>query len=312
MNFFSTLEDLPSFDTGTYLTFGKFDPLHLGHTHLLQNLVSWANETQTPTLLLSFRNNPQAFLQKKEDPKPLMPLLVRKQFLEKLGIHHYLYLPFDEHFSRLTATQFVQQILCARLQMRGILFGFNSRFGYQGKGNFQLLSALASSMHFQAREFPEYRVSGQTVSSFQIRNHLSQGHTEIANRLLGRPYTLYGIVVKGDQLGRTIQFPTANLQTEQFIPQEGVYGVRVRLSDQRLFSGVLNIGTRPTLTKSSELRIEVHLLEFQGDLYGQSIEIQLLHYLRSEKKFSSKTELIQQIRQDIRHFQTIGNHFPKI
>ncbi|MEK7483236.1 MAG: riboflavin biosynthesis protein RibF [Planctomycetota bacterium] len=311
MKFFSSLNEIQP-DSGTYLTFGKFDSLHLGHYHLLQNLVAWANETDTPTLILSFRNNPQAFLQKKEEPKPLLPLAIRKQFLENIGITTYLYLPFDEQFSQLNATQFVQQILLDRLKMSGILFGYNSRFGYQGKGNFQLLNSWGQQAGFIAREFPEYTVGGEAVSSFRIRNCLANGEIELANRLLGRSYTIYGTVISGDRLGRTLHFPTANLQTNQFLPKNGVYGVHVVLPNHQCFQGVLNIGTRPTVSVAPELRVEVHLLGFQGDLYGQSLEVQIRHHLRSEKKFSSTEELTQQIQRDIHQFQSLRDHFPKI
>lgn len=286
-----------------YVTFGKFEPLHLGHLELLKNLRQWASSKNT--VLLSFSNNPQAFLQQKTEPLPLLPLNIREQILDHLGISAFVCIPFDSSFSSISPYDFVQKILVEQLHAEAVLFGFNSRFGYQGKGDFALLTQLAPTFHFQAREFPPYTLENEIVSSFRIRTLLEHGELVKANQFLGKPYTLYGEVIQGQQLGRTLNFPTANLKTNQFLPKKGVYGVQVFWPEKTPspYLGVMNIGQRPTLSEEAPLSVEIHVLDFDDDLYGEKIEVQLIQYIREEKKFSSLEDLKQQIHQDIEQYQ---------
>ncbi len=312
----------------TQVALGNFDGVHLGHRAVIEslsiaamrstlsssvgstNVSSSAGERDNAvqiavshlyiyTTVVSFDPHPQAFFS--GQPRSLLTVLEEKvQELGNLGVEQLVLLPFDAALSALTPEAFVEQILVQRLKAQNISVGFNFCFGYQRSGTAEDLKAIAAQHGIPVSIISPQTLDGEQVSSSEIRQALEVGDAERAKRLLGRPYTLTGTVVQGQQVGRTIGFPTANLRvsSEKFIPRRGVYRVSVEatgLAQPQL--GVMNIGRRPTVEGESET-IEVHLLDWSQDLYGHTLTIHLEQFLRPEQKFESLDALKAQILQD--------------
>jgi riboflavin kinase / FMN adenylyltransferase len=282
----------------TYLALGNFDGIHLGHRAVIQTLQP-PPETSCYKTVVSFDPHPQVFF--KGQPKPLLTVLLEKvQLLESLGVDQLVLLPFDENLAALSPEDFVEKILVQQLHAQKISVGFNFGFGCQRSGTVEDLKAIASQYNIPVHIVPPETLEGGEVSSSEIRLALTTGDVLRAKRLLGRPYSLSGTVVKGQQLGRTLGFPTANLSVpnQKFIPRQGVYRVAVQgstLKQEQL--GVMNIGMRPTLDGICQT-LEVHLLDWSGDLYGHTVTVDLEQFLRPEQKFESLDALKDQIQRD--------------
>lgn len=277
---------------------GFFDGLHRGHRAVIECASALARQEQAELAVMTFDPHPKALLSGKQLKYHLTPLQAKSKQLEHLGVERLYVVRFHLRFAQLTPKQFVQAIL-RPLGTAGVVTGFNFRFGKGGKASGEDLARLAED------DFPVQVVSpvmegGLPISSTRIRQALTAGQVEEAKELLGRPYSFHGKVVQGDQRGRLIGFPTANLEptAPYLIPRQGVYVVRA-MAEGRVHTGMMNIGTRPTFDHPEPRQvIEVHLFQFAGNLYGQEIEIACLHFLRPEKKFASVDQLIQQLEKD--------------
>lgn len=284
---------------GCVATIGNFDGVHLGHQLILDQLSEQATRFNLPRLVITFEPQPQEFFTgPNAPPARLMRLREKLQVLEELGIERVLCLEFDQRLASLPASTFIDTLLVERLGIRHLVIGDDFRFGHRRSGDFALLAEAGQRYGFSVASSHSHILDGERVSSTRIRQALAQGELEQAARLLGRPYHLCGRVAHGDQRGRTIGFPTANLHLHRRVtPVSGVYAVL--LSDPALppWPGIANVGRRPTVAGEQE-RLEVHLLDFQGDLYGRHVKVSFLHYLRPEQRFASLTALQEQIRQD--------------
>ena len=300
--------------TPTTVALGNFDGLHRGHQQVIQPVLERVSTSCTATVV-TFNPHPQEFFSG-QSRALLTPLDEKVQRLLRLGIKQLVLLPFNRELAALSPQQFVEEILVQQLRSEWISVGEDFRFGWQRSGTASRLQAIAADFGIPVTIVPLYTSDGERISSSSIRQALEQGDIPRAETLLGRSYTLTGSVVKGQQLGRTIDFPTANLQlpTEKFLPRQGVYAVQVFIEEdkgtrgQGEFSsilspsslhlqGVMNIGSRPTVNGTYP-SVEVHLLDWSGDLYGKTLTVQLQRFLRPEEKFASLEALKAQIQVD--------------
>jgi riboflavin kinase / FMN adenylyltransferase len=290
--------------TPTIVALGNFDGIHRGHRQVIQPILQEQEETPSASpkvfsTVVTFRPHPQEYFTG-QSRTLLTPLDEKVQHLKSLGVEQLVLLPFDEALASLTPQEFVEQILVRQLQARQISVGQNFRFGKRRSGTTDDLQAIAAQYQVAVHIIPLYTAAGDRVSSSAIRQALEEGNPRQAGQLLGRPYALVGKVVTGRQLGRTIGFPTANLQVppEKFVPRKGVYRVTVK-GEGIAALGVMNIGDRPTVDQAgTQMTIEVHLLDWSGDLYGQTLSVELESFLRPEQKFGSLEELKAQIQAD--------------
>lgn len=284
----------------TAVALGNFDGVHQGHRQVIQPVLSTAEGEAVHSTVVTFHPHPQEFFSG-QARKLLTPLPEKVAQLTQLGVEQLVLLPFDQQLASLTPVQFVEQILVQQLQAKRVSVGQDFCFGRQRAGTAAELCAIAATFGVEVVIAPLRLMNGERISSSAIRNALQHGDVQTANRLLGRSYSLVGPVVQGQQLGRTIGFPTANVQLppEKLLPGHGVYAVQVQLgssSGDRL-GGVMNIGQRPTVS-GTQITTEIHLLDWSGDLYGQTLTVQLEQFLRPEQKFASLDALKVQIQAD--------------
>lgn len=285
------------------IALGNFDGVHLGHQRVLEPILSFARESggDRPHLsAVTFTPHPREFFSG-QSWQLLTPLGEKVEQLEKLGLEQLVLLPFDRELAILSPQQFVEEILVKQLQARRISIGEDFRFGHRRVGTAQDLKTLAAKFGVAVTVCPLRNTEGADVriSSSLIREALASGDISQANRMLGRGYSLSGKVVEGQQLGQKLGFPTANLAvlSEKLLPRKGVYGVRVALAGEPEIKGVMNIGDRPTVG-GNKLTVEVHLLDWSGDLYGQQLTASIEEFLRPEQKFPSLEALKAQIAAD--------------
>ena len=291
--------------TPTAIALGNFDGIHQGHCSVLRSLIDDVNSSSQPHIypsVVSFTPHPREYFTG-EKRQLLTPIPQKAELLADLGIEQLILLPFDRNLSSLAPEEFVVKILVEQLQAKQISVGVDFRFGYQRKGTGIDLKTLAAKYNIEVKLNSLYTYQNASdekirVSSSLIRQALKSGEIETANQMLGRAYSLQGEVVTGKQLGRTIGFPTANLEIapEKFLPRFGVYAVDVFLDDTAL-KGIMNIGCRPTVAGEYPT-IEVHILNWSGDLYGRNLKVNLIGFIRPEQKFASVEALKQQISQD--------------
>ncbi|MBA3944688.1 MAG: bifunctional riboflavin kinase/FAD synthetase [Herpetosiphonaceae bacterium] len=281
------------------LTIGVFDGVHRGHQYLLGKVVERAQALVGVSVALTFDPHPDIILHPERQHRYVCDLDRRIVLIEQLGIDHLVILPFDATFARQTAEQFMAQ-LCAHVQLRELWVGHDFRLGYRGLGTVELLASLGHELGYTVHPINAELIAGQPVSSTLIRQYLEAGNVVMAQQLLGHPFIIRGLVVHGDHRGRTIGFPTANLQTppEQLLPANGVYACRVQLpGDATWLPAVTNVGVRPTFGVLNRT-VEAHLLDWDGDLYDKTLNLQFVAHLRGEQKFSGIDALVTQIRAD--------------
>lgn len=292
--------------TRVVLVIGKFDGIHLGHQRILSAAArSVSSMDSTELAVMSFWPHPAYVLRGKPGyDRALTPFAEKCRQLEALGVNRLYSVRFTPTFSAITAEDFVRDYLY-KLAVKEIVVGADFRFGNGGVGDVPLLSGLMRASGVQINVIPPVVHEGGKVSSSEIRAHLASGNVEAANSLLGRPYVVSGTVVHGDARGRTIGFPTANLRLsdDYVLPKDGVYGVAASVLDDDgnqgpSLYGVLNSGTRPTVD-GNEFRMEVHLFDFEGDLYGRTLRVSFLHRIRDEQKFETLEALRRQIGEDV-------------
>ena len=284
---------------GCVATIGNFDGVHLGHQAILAQLAGQAGRLRLPRLVITFEPQPQEFFAgPKAPPARLMRLREKLLALDGLGIERVLCLEFDHRLAAMPAERFIEDLLIERLGIRYLVIGDDFRFGHRRAGDFAMLVQAGQRHGFAVADNHSYSVGGERVSSTRVRQALAQGDLDLAARLLGRPYDMCGRVAHGDRRGRTIGFPTANIHLHRRVtPVYGVYAVLLSGPDLQLWPGIANVGCRPTVEGERE-RLEVHLLDFQGDLYGRHAKVDFLHYLRPEQRFASLAALQAQIQQD--------------
>lgn len=276
------------------VTLGIFDGVHRGHQTLLACLKETAAQTHAQTLVITFWPHPRMVLGKPDPNFRLLSSLSEKtQLLENLGIDHLLVVPFTLEFAHMPADEFLEGFLNRYIKPGMVVAGHDLKFGSAGSGNLDLLAENGKANGFEVKRFETNRDHIDRISSTRIRNCLQMGNIELANDLLGYPYFLTGKVVKGNQMGRTIGFPTANIECNEplkQIPADGVYAVRVNRPG-RSYKGMLNIGLRPTIPGATGRTIEVNLFDTSEDLYGQTLRVDFISRLRDELKFNNLDEL---------------------
>jgi len=283
----------------TILTIGTFDGVHLGHKKILDKVVARAIESNFKSIVLTFFPHPRMVLQHDNNIKLLNTLKEKEKLFEQLGIDNLIIHPFNQEFSQLSAEDFIKKIVVDQLNINKIIIGYDHRFGKNRSADIADLIQFGLKYNFEIEQISVEEINDIAVSSTKIRNALLNGEIEIANNYLGYNYCLTGKVVMGNQLGRTIGFPTANIEIDEdykLIPKNGVYIVSSFI-ENKLVYGMMNIGNRPTVNGKNQT-IEVHFLNFKKDIYAQDIEISLLHYCREEIKFNSVEELKQQLIKD--------------
>jgi riboflavin kinase/FMN adenylyltransferase len=288
---------------GVVLTFGVFDGVHVAHQIVINRVVNRARALGTDGVVVSFDSHP-ALAISGEAPFALTTTAKKIELLKMLGIDRVAVEDFDEHFSQLSPEEFVKSVLIDKFHAQELVVGYDCAFGKDKAGDKCLLKKLGKKYGFVVHVVEPYKLNGAVVSSTRIRAAISRGDLELAHKLLGRQYSLSGPVVPGKGIGREIGHATANLQLQkQVLPPPGVYAVKVIVGESRAevrplpYSGVLNMGVQPTFG-GDEFRVEVHLLDFEGSLYGQNLEVFFVKNIRDEKVFASSSELADQIRKD--------------
>lgn len=297
MNIYHSIHDF-STSKKTIITLGTFDGVHLGHKKIIERLLQSSSQDEE-SLVLTFFPHPRMVLQEASDIKLLNTIEERSHLLEKAGLQNLIIHPFDQAFSRLTAEEFVKNILVDIFNIKKIIIGHDHRFGRNRTANIDDLIVFGQEYGFEVEQISAQEIDEVSISSTKIRNALHEGKILLANEYLGYPYFFTGTVVHGKKLGRTIGFPTANLEIEEnykLIPAYGVYAVECMVENQNV-NGMLNIGIKPTFEGESA-SIEVHLLDFDGDLYDKKIKVALRKHIREEQKFSSVEDLKSQLKKD--------------
>lgn len=283
------------------LTIGTFDGVHIGHQKILQQLKEEADKIGGESVLFTFYPHPRMVLY--PDNHGLKLLQTQEEKLEKLervGLQNCIIYPFTFDFSRLTAIEFVRDILVNKLHIKKLVIGYDHQFGKNREGTIEFLKEICGIYNFEVIEIPAQDIDEVNVSSTKIRNAVLEGDIEKANEYLGENFELTGIVVHGDSIGQTIGFPTANIQVVsdiKLVPGNGVYAVEV-LVDGNVFKGMMNIGKRPTLGKNMDRRLEVHIFDFNTDIYSKKITVKFLLKIRNEQQFANIEELKGQLIED--------------
>lgn len=282
----------------TVLTIGTFDGIHRGHQHLIRQLVQHAHDTGRLSAALTFYPHPRAILSPESPPRYLSSPEERAALLAEMGVDVLVQLPFTRELAETSAADLVDQLLSA-LRMTELWVGAGFSMGRRREGTTDRLQALALERGFTLRVIEPLVDGGEPISSTRIRNLLMEGRVEEAGRLLGRPYTLSGTVAAGAHRGRTLGFRTANLPVDptRAVPRDGVYVVRAVTDDGRR-GGVANIGVRPSFDAGERL-LEVHVLDYDGDLYGRWMAVEFVRWLRPERRYDSPAELVEQIERDV-------------
>jgi riboflavin kinase / FMN adenylyltransferase len=286
------------------LTTGTFDGVHLGHQTILHRLKEVARKEEGKSVLFTFYPHPRMVLFPNDNDLKLLSTPREKiELLEAAGLDHLLIIPFSRTFSRLHAVDFIRDVLVDAIRVHAMVIGYDHRFGRNREGDLSLLRQLSDAYDFSVEEIPAQEIDHVKVSSTKVREALLKGDVHLANDLLGYAYSITGLVAKGDQRGRTIGFPTANVATIdpiKLIPANGVYAVDVSLKEGD-FKGMMNIGVRPTIEGAGDRTAEVHLFDFERDIYGEPITVRVRHRLRDEVRFDGLDALKAQLHKDREH-----------
>lgn len=292
MKVYKSLEEFNRLEKAIVTT-GTFDGVHYGHQKIISRLQELAKQHKGESVIITFFPHPRLVLFPEDNDLKLINTLDEKiELLEKSGVDHLIIIPFTKEFSRLSSLEFIQQILVDKIGTKKLVIGYDHHFGKNREGSFEHLKHYSSEYGFEVEEIPEQDINDVAVSSTKIRNAILEGKVSVANKYLGYNFNLRGIVKKGDQIGRTLGFPTANIslaETYKIIPADGIYAVNVYLNEQKL-QGMLYIGDRPTVKGKSKV-IEVNIFDFSSDVYDQELKVEFLQYIRGDKHFKSLDEL---------------------
>lgn len=298
MKIYRSIEDYDE-DKRSVVTIGTFDGIHLGHQKILSRLIKSSKNKDLNSVVLTFFPHPRIILNKYNEVKMIDTLDEKIIHLNEIGIDSLVIHPFDKNFSLLSANQFIKDFLVDKLKIKHIIIGYDHRFGKGREASVTDLKNYADDYDFTVEEIKAQEIEKITVSSTKIRNSINQGDIKTTEKYLGRSFNLTGKIVKGDGLGKKINYPTANIfieETYKIIPKDGVYLVETIIKD-KLFKGMMNIGHRPTIGTNVK-SIEVHLFNFNEDIYGKVISIKMISKIRDEKKFSSIQALKEQLVKD--------------
>jgi len=300
MHIARTFAELAPVTDNVYLAIGVFDGVHLGHQRVIGHARDAARAGGGSSVVLTFDPHPLRVLQPDKAPLLLTATDHKLRLIAALGVDACLLLQFDAEFSRTPPAQFIEQVARATHHLREICVGTRFHFGHNRAGNVRLMEALAPQYGFTAKEITSVMAGEEMISSTAIRQHVLNGNLDRVAAMLGRPFSILGTVEKGDQIGRQLGFPTANLNPHnEVLPPDGVYVAQARLGTETL-PGVVNIGLRPTLqTRRTDRRLEIYLLDFDRDIYDQELEVIFLKKLRDEQKFASLNDLRNQIAADV-------------
>jgi len=297
---FYSITDFPKFPFPVVTT-GTFDGVHLGHQAILKRLIETARRNHGTAIVITFHPHPRLVLQQNSTGVELLNTLEERiQNLENAGVDALLVIPFTQEFAQWSSQQFIADLLVNTIGTRNLVIGYDHHFGRNREGSFENLRISGPLYGFQVEEIPARDVDELAVSSTQVRKALHRGDVETAAQFLGYLYQIEGCVGKGKQLGRTIGFPTANIEISdpvKLVPANGVYAVSVVI-ENKVVKGMMNIGTNPTVERTDTRKIEVHLLDWEGDLYNKCIQIRLHTRIRDEIRFNSLDELRAQLEQD--------------
>lgn len=281
------------------VTIGTFDGVHIGHQKIIEELVATAKKENCNSVLLTFFPHPRMVLQKDNSIKLINTIDERIEILKKTGLDYLIIHPFNKEFSRLSAFDFVRDILVNHLHTFQLVVGYDHRFGRNREGDFEQLEEYGEMYDFSVQEIPAQDINAISVSSTKVRKALAEGEIKKVTKYLGHAFSISGIVVKGEQLGNTIGYPTANLEVKEsykLIPKKGAYLVKSKINGIYV-DGMMNIGIRPTV-KGVHQTIETHFFDFDADLYGEKLQIELIEFLREERKFESVDALKNQLAED--------------
>ena len=298
MKIYRSIEDYTE-DKRSVVTIGTFDGIHLGHQKILSRLINSSKNKNLNSVVLTFFPHPRIILNKYNEVKMIDTLDEKIIHLNEIGIDSLIIHPFDKNFSLLSANQFIKDFLVEKLKIKHIIIGYDHRFGKGREASVTDLKNYANDYDFTVEEIKAQEIEKITISSTKIRNSINQGDIKTTKKYLGRYFMMTGKVVKGDGLGKKINYPTANIfieETYKIIPKDGVYLVETKIKD-KLFNGMMNIGHRPTIGTNVK-SIEVHLFNFNKDIYNQVISIKMISKIRDEKKFSSIQALKDQLVKD--------------
>ncbi len=300
MRVFRNLDQLPQFSNAV-ITIGTFDGVHNGHKVIIRNIVQSAKENDGESVIITFHPHPRNIINPQQALLHLNTIEEKLALLKDMGVDNVVVVPFSREFSEMEAEDYIKDFLIGKFQPKIIVFGYDHRFGKDRRGDIHLLKAIAKLDNITVHEVGKQEISDITISSTKIRNYLKEGNLHLANELLGYNYMMSGIVVRGDQIGRELGYPTANLQiqdTEKLIPANGIYAVKVSIrQNSNLFYGMMSIGTRPTFD-GTDTRIEVHIFQLQEDIYGDTLTVEFIEFIRKEEKFINRETLQQAMAQD--------------
>ena len=302
MQVHSNLEKLPVF-THAVVTIGTFDGVHSGHRQIISQLKKEAERAGGETVIITFHPHPRNIVNTGAHPVKILTTLDEKiELLRKEQINHLVVVPFNENFADQSPEHYIREFLYEKFHPHRIIIGYDHKFGKGRTGNYKLLEAFALELGFRVVEIPEHVIDEVTISSTRIRQAIVSQDIETANHFLGHDYFFEGLVVKGDRLGRTLGYPTANLviqDEDKLVPANGIYAVEVELKDEPgKMKGMMSVGVRPTINDNNMRSLEVNIFDFDRDIYGKSLRVYLKHFIRQEEKFDSIRGLIEKIDED--------------
>jgi riboflavin kinase / FMN adenylyltransferase len=299
MNVYYGIQEFKKLENAV-VTSGTFDGVHLGHQKIINRLNEVAKLTDGESVVITFYPHPRSVISPDNQIVRLLSTLDEKiELLEKSGVNNLLIIPFTREFSELSSEEFIQKILIQTIGTKTLVIGYDHRFGKNREGGFDYLKLNKEKYGFNIEEISRQDIENVAVSSSKIRKALQEGDVPSADHFLGRNYSLSGVIVKGKQLGRTIGFPTANIQVREIaklIPSDGVYAVKVYYNE-KVFGGMLNIGNRPTVDGTFQT-VEVNIFDFNQEIYGENLTVEFLQKIRNEQKFNGLDELKGQIAKD--------------
>jgi len=286
------------------LSLGMFDGVHLGHKSIIDELRNTGSEKNLDTAILTFWPHPRFVFNPNEDLKLLNTLEEKKVLIEKYGITNLFLKEFDQEFRNLSGEEFVRQILVEKLNVKYLIVGYDHVFGKNKSGNFELLQNLSGELGFEVEQMEAINIHENNISSTKIRNALLNGNIQEANEMLGYSYSVSGTVAHGKKIGRTIGYPTANIDTEtlKLLPKKGAYIVEVFVKDQQ-YKGMLSVGTNPTVN-GEKLTVEVYILDFNEDIYDEKITVKFREFLHEEIRFEGLEKLVERLDEDKRLTET--------
>jgi riboflavin kinase/FMN adenylyltransferase len=302
MRVYTDIALLPRFKN-TVITIGTFDGVHLGHRKIIEQLISEAGRVGGETVIVTFHPHPRQVVRTRNEKVQLLTTIEeRAELLQRHGVDNLVIVPFNRNFSEQSPEEYVEKFLVSRFSPQVVIIGYDHKFGKERQGDYKLLEAYSERSYFELKEIPQQVIADNAISSTRIRTALNEGDVLLANRLLGYEFFFDGIVVRGDQRGRMIGFPTANIQLlneDKLVPANGVYAVQVAGGTTRsaINNGMMNIGVRPTVDGTRKT-IEVNIFDFDQDLYGTTLRVYMKDYLRSEMKFGGLDELKMQLGAD--------------